>query len=110
VEAAAAGISAAGFFNAGQDCTAATRVVCGPKVYSEFVAALAEQAGSTVTGAPSNVDAAYGPLNNASQLARVAGFVDRAPSHARIVTGGETVGTDDSKRDLWSRHYRAALL
>lgn len=88
IEAAAAGIAAAGFFNAGQDCTAATRVVCGPKVYSEFVAALAEHASTTVTGPPSNTDAAYGPLNNANQLARVAGFVERAPSHARVVTGG----------------------
>jgi betaine-aldehyde dehydrogenase len=88
IEAAAAGISAAGFFNAGQDCTAATRVVCGPKVYSEFVAALAEHASATVTAGPSNVDASYGPLNNANQLARVAGFVQRTPSHARVVTGG----------------------
>jgi betaine-aldehyde dehydrogenase len=88
IEAAAAGISAAGFFNAGQDCTAATRVVCGPKVYSEFVAALAEHASTTVTAGPSNVDASYGPLNNANQLARVAGFVQRTPSHARVVTGG----------------------
>ena len=88
IEAAAAGISAAGFFNAGQDCTAATRVVCGPKVYSEFVAALAEHARATVTAGPSNVDASYGPLNNANQLARVAGFVQRTPSHARVVTGG----------------------
>jgi len=88
IEAAAAGISAAGFFNAGQDCTAATRVVCGPKVYSEFVAALAEHASATVTAGPSNADASYGPLNNANQLARVAGFVQRTPSHARVVTGG----------------------
>ena len=88
IEAAAAGISAAGFFNAGQDCTAATRVVCGPKVYSEFVAALAEHASATVTAGPSNVDASYGPLNNANQLDRVAGFVQRTPSHARVVTGG----------------------
>ena len=94
IEAAAAGISAAGFFNAGQDCTAATRVVCGPKVYSEFVAALAEQAGAAVTAPPSDENATYGPLNNANQLARVAGFVERAPSHARVVTGGERVAGD----------------
>ena len=94
IEAAAAGISAAGFFNAGQDCTAATRVVCGPKVYSEFVAALAEQASATVTAPPSDDSASYGPLNNANQLARVAGFVDRTPSHARVVTGGARVSGD----------------
>ena len=94
VEAAAAGISAAGYFNAGQDCTAATRVICGPKIYNEFVAALAEHASGTVTGGPSNADAAYGPLNNANQLARVAGFFDRVPGHARVVTGGEKVSGD----------------
>jgi len=86
--AAAEAIAVAGYFNSGQDCTAATRVVCGPKVYSEFVAALAEHASATVTAGPSNVDASYGPLNNANQLARVAGFVQRTPSHARVVTGG----------------------
>ena len=94
IEAAAAGIAAAGYFNAGQDCTAATRVVCGPEIYSEFVAALAEQASATRTGAPSDLEAAFGPLNNQSQLARVAGFVDRTPSHARVVTGGERQGAD----------------
>ena len=91
IEAAAAGIAAAGYFNAGQDCTAATRVVCGPKIYSEFIAALADQAAQTRTGAPSDLEAAYGPINNAAQLARVAGMVERTPSHARVVTGGEQV-------------------
>ena len=94
IEAAAAGIAGAGFFNAGQDCTAATRVVCGPKVYSEFVAALAEQAASMRTGAPSDVEANYGPLNNDRQLAHVSGFLNRAPSHAQVVTGGQRVGSD----------------
>ncbi len=94
IEAAAAGIAAAGYFNAGQDCTAATRVVCGPKVYAEFVAALAEQAVATRTGGPLDTQAAFGPLNNANQLARVAGFVDRTPRHARVVTGGQQQGKD----------------
>jgi len=94
IEAAAAGIAAAGYFNAGQDCTAATRVICGPKVYSEFVAALAEQAAATRTGGPLDTQAAYGPLNNANQLTHVAGFVDRTPRHARVVTGGERQGKD----------------
>lgn len=94
IEAAAAGIAAAGYFNAGQDCTAATRVVCGPKIYSEFIAALAEHATSTKTGSPSELDATYGPLNNAAQLARVAGMVERLPSHGRIITGGQTVARD----------------
>lgn len=94
IEAAAAGIAAAGFFNAGQDCTAATRVICGPKIYSEFVAALAEQATSMHTAGPSDPDATYGPLNNLTQLQRVTGFVDRTPAHARIVTGGKRQGTE----------------
>ncbi len=94
IEAAAAGIAAAGYFNAGQDCTAATRVVCGPKVYAEFVAALAEQAVATRTGGPLDTQAAFGPLNNANQLARVAGFVERTPRHARVVTGGQQQGKD----------------
>jgi len=79
VEAAAAAIAEAGYFNAGQDCTAATRVLAAPGVYSDFVAALAEQARGTRTGPPSDADVLYGPLNNANQFARVSGFLDRLP-------------------------------
>ncbi len=92
IAAAAEGIAMAGYFNAGQDCTAATRVIAGPGVYDDFVAALAEQAKSTTTGGPDSPDADYGPLNNAAQLSRVAGFVDRLPGHAEVVAGGTTVG------------------
>jgi betaine-aldehyde dehydrogenase len=92
VEAAAEGIAMAGYFNAGQDCTAATRVLVGKKIHNDFVEALAEQAKRTKTGAPDDADAAYGPLNNVNQLARVKGFVDDKPSHARVVTGGHQVG------------------
>jgi len=88
VEAAAAGIAAAGYFNAGQDCTAATRVLAGPGVHDDFLAALAEQARATRTGAPDEDGVDYGPLNNADQLARVQGFLDRVPDHAEVVTGG----------------------
>ncbi|MDX6255885.1 MAG: betaine-aldehyde dehydrogenase [Frankiales bacterium] len=90
--AAAEGIAMAGYFNAGQDCTAATRVIAGPGVYDDFVSALAEQAKGTTTGGPELPDADYGPLNNPAQLARVAGFVDRLPAHAEVVAGGTTVG------------------
>jgi betaine-aldehyde dehydrogenase len=90
--AAAEAIAVAGYFNAGQDCTAATRVLAGPRVYDDFVAALAEQARGTRTGAPSEPDVAYGPLNNANQLDRVTGFVDRLPDHARLQIGGARVG------------------
>jgi betaine-aldehyde dehydrogenase len=92
VEAAAEGIAGAGYFNAGQDCTAATRVLAGPGVHNDFVAALTEQARNTRTGLPDDDDILYGPLNNANQLERVAGMVDRLPDHARLETGGVRQG------------------
>ena len=94
VAAAAEGIAVAGYFNAGQDCTAATRVIAGPKVYDDFVAALAEQAKGTKTGMPDDEDVLFGPVNNANQLARVCGFLDRAPSHAEVAAGGHKVSGD----------------
>ncbi len=92
IEAAAAGIQMAGMFNAGQDCTAATRVMVGPRAYDDFVAALAEQVAATVVGGPDNADAFMGPVNNPNQLAHVSGMVDRLPSHARVATGGGRLG------------------
>jgi betaine-aldehyde dehydrogenase len=92
VAAAAEAIAVAGYFNAGQDCTAATRVLAGPGVHDDFVAALTEQARGTRTGGPSDEDVLYGPLNNANQLDRVTGFVGRVPDHASVRTGGERVG------------------
>ncbi len=88
IEAAAAGIAMGGYFNAGQDCTAATRVMVSAKIHDEFLAALKVAAQGTITGGPDNPDAFYGPLNNAAQLARVAGLVDRTPNHATVQTGG----------------------
>ena len=92
VEKAAAAIAEAGYFNAGQDCTAATRVLAGPRVYDDFAAALAEQAKGTKTGAADDEDVLYGPLNNANQLHRVSGFVDRLPDHAELKAGGNRQG------------------
>ncbi|MGW3608507.1 gamma-aminobutyraldehyde dehydrogenase [Micromonospora sp. NPDC005163] len=92
VAAAAEAIALGGYFNAGQDCTAATRVLAGPGIHDDFVAALAEQARTTRTGAPDDAEVLYGPLNNANQLARVSGFVDRLPDHAAIQTGGSRQG------------------
>ncbi|HET8599067.1 MAG TPA: gamma-aminobutyraldehyde dehydrogenase [Segeticoccus sp.] len=92
LEAAVEAIGGAGYFNAGQDCTAATRVLAGPRVHDDFVAALAEEAKRTRTGADAGADAAYGPLNNANQLARVSGFIDRLPDHASLRAGGSRVG------------------
>ncbi|HVD26926.1 MAG TPA: gamma-aminobutyraldehyde dehydrogenase, partial [Mycobacteriales bacterium] len=89
---AAEGIAGAGYFNAGQDCTAATRVLAGPRIHDDLVASLAEQARGTRTAAPDDPDAAYGPLNNPAQLERVGGFVDRLPEHAEVVAGGHRTG------------------
>ena len=94
IAAAAEGIAIAGYFNAGQDCTAATRVIAAPGVYDDFVAALAEQAKGIKTGAPDDEDVLFGPVNNPSQLAHVSGMVDRAPKHASVVAGGSAVGGD----------------
>jgi betaine-aldehyde dehydrogenase len=93
VELAAENIAIAGYFNAGQDCTAATRVLAGPRVHDDFVAALSEQAKSTRTGPPDAADEVlYGPLNNANQLAQVSGFLERTPDHATVVAGGHRQG------------------
>jgi betaine-aldehyde dehydrogenase len=90
--AAAEAIAVAGYFNAGQDCTAATRVLAAPGIHDDFVAALTEQAAGTRTGAPDDEDVLYGPLNNSSQLGRVTGFLDRLPDHASLDAGGSRVG------------------
>ncbi|MEU5267448.1 gamma-aminobutyraldehyde dehydrogenase [Streptomyces hygroscopicus] len=85
-------ISVAGFFNAGQDCTAATRVLVHESIHDEFVSALAKAAAETKTGAPDDENVLYGPLNNANQLAQVSGFIDRLPAHAKVEAGGHRVG------------------
>jgi betaine-aldehyde dehydrogenase len=92
VTATAAGIASAAYYNAGQDCTAATRVLASPGIAADLTAALAEQAAKTTVGGLDVPDADYGPLNNPVQLARVEGFLARRPGHAEIVTGGERVG------------------
>ncbi len=101
VEAAAEGLAGAGYFNAGQDCTAATRVLAAPGVYDDLVAALAEQARAASTGAPFDDDgnpvaeeATFGPLNNVNQHDRVKGFLERRPDHADVVAGGSPVNRD----------------
>ncbi|HEX3297694.1 MAG TPA: gamma-aminobutyraldehyde dehydrogenase [Nocardioides sp.] len=93
IEKAAEGIAVAGYFNAGQDCTAATRVLAGPGVHDDFVAAITEQAQNTKTGLPDDEDVLYGALNNENQLARVTGMVDRLPDHATVAAGGHRQGS-----------------
>ena len=85
-------IAIAGYFNAGQDCTAATRVLAGAGVHDSFVEALVEQAKAQTVGGPDVPDADFGPLNNASQLERVSGFIQRLPDHARVLAGGKQTG------------------
>jgi len=93
VEAAAEAIAVAGYFNAGQDCTAATRVLAGPRIHDDFAAALAEQAKATRVGLPDDEEAFVGPVNNANQLERVSGFLHRLPDHASVLAGGSRVSS-----------------
>ena len=92
VAAAAETIAEAGYFNAGQDCTAATRVLAAGSVHDDLVAALTEQARATRTGKPDDEDVLFGPLNNRAQLERVTGVLGRLPDHATLATGGTRPG------------------
>ena len=89
---AAGQIADAGYYNAGQDCTAATRVLAGPGIAADLAAALADRARSLKVGGLEMPDADFGPLNNPAQLARVEGFVQRAPDHATVLAGGHRLG------------------
>jgi betaine-aldehyde dehydrogenase len=89
IEAAVEGIAIAGYFNAGQDCTAATRVLAAPGIHDDFVAALSDYARTSApVGLPDDADALFGPVNNATQLSRVSRFVEDLPSHATVSAGG----------------------
>jgi betaine-aldehyde dehydrogenase len=81
-------IAGFGYYNAGQDCVAATRVLAAAAVYDDVVAGLAEQASGLVIGDTSSPDTTLGPLNSARQRDRVQGFIERTPAHAELVTGG----------------------
>ena len=94
VETAAAGIAGAAYFNAGQDCTAATRILAAPRVHDDLLSALVEQAEGTKVGPPADESADFGPLNSANQLARVSGFLERLPGHAEVATGGRRIGSN----------------
>ena len=92
LEAVIEGVKVAGYFNAGQDCTAATRVLAGPKLHDDFVSGLAQAAGSLKMGNPGDDSTELGPVVSDAQRERVTGFLDRTPSHAQIVTGGKAAG------------------
>ena len=85
-------IAATGYYNAGQDCTAATRVLASAKVHDEVVAGLAEQAQGLVLGDTRSSATTLGPLNSSRQRDRVEGFLQRRPEHAELVTGGNEPG------------------
>ena len=89
MEAAMETIAGTGFYNCGQDCTAATRVLASKKVYDDVVAGLAEQAGEQTLGDTFSKRTTLGPLNSERQRDRVEGFLERRPEKAEIVTGGE---------------------
>ena len=88
LESALETIAGTGYYNAGQDCTAATRVLAGAGVYDDVVAGLAEQARGLVIGDTLAQDTTLGPLNSARQRTRVEGFLERRPDNAEVVTGG----------------------
>jgi betaine-aldehyde dehydrogenase len=88
LESAMETIAAAGLYNTGQDCTAATRVLASSKVYDDLVDGLAEQAKGYRTGDTFDPETTLGPLNSMRQRERVEGFLERKPGHAEIVTGG----------------------
>jgi 1-pyrroline dehydrogenase len=89
LEAVVEGVKVAGYWNTGQDCTAATRVLAGPKIHDEFVSGLAKAAGSLAVGDPASEDTEMGPLVSEAQRERVEGFLSRAPEHAETVVGGK---------------------
>jgi len=88
LESAMETIAGTGYYNAGQDCTAATRVLASSDVYDDVVAGLVEQAQGLVIGDTLAPDTTLGPVNSARQRKRVEGFLARKPDHAEIVTGG----------------------
>ena len=91
LEAACEWIAVAGYFNAGQDCTAATRVIVEASAYEDVVALLTEQAKKNIKVGMPDEDVLVGPVNNANQLSRVQGFLDRVPAHARVTAGGSKI-------------------
>ena len=94
IASAVEGIATAGYFNAGQDCTAATRVLVQKGVHDEFVAELKRWVAANVqTGMPSDPNTFYGPVNNANQMERVMGMIGALPGHATVETGGVRQGS-----------------
>jgi len=89
LESALETIAGTGYYNAGQDCTAATRVLAAGGVYDDVVSGLVEQAQGLVVGDTLSPQTTLGPVNSARQRERVEGFLERRPDHAEVVTGGK---------------------
>jgi 1-pyrroline dehydrogenase len=86
------GIKIGGFFNAGQDCTAATRIIAGPKIFDKLLGDLVPAVESLKVGDPKSDDTEMGPLVSEEQAERVTGFVDRARKDgAKVLTGGARI-------------------
>src|ERR671921_166884 len=88
-EAAMETIAGTALYNAGQDCTAATRVLASSKVYDDVVNGLAEQAKGYKVGDTFDPDTTLGPVNSMRQRERIEGFIERKPDNAEIITGGK---------------------
>lgn len=94
IEKSAMHIAMTGFFNAGQDCTAATRVIVAKEIHDRFIKALVTAAKATKFGKPDDTEALYGPLNNSRQVEHIEGLISRLPPHAQIETGGKKAAGD----------------
>ncbi|MEE6179302.1 gamma-aminobutyraldehyde dehydrogenase [Mycobacterium sp. 050134] len=104
IDAAVEGVTAAGYFNAGQDCTAATRLIIHDQIYDQFLSAMTESVASIKTGYdPTDGEIAFGPINNADQMRHISGLVSRTPAYARILAGGE-------RRDCPGFFYEPTLI
>lgn len=79
----------AAFLNAGQDCTAASRVLVENSVHDELVQRLTARAATVFTGPPSDTTAFYGPLNSSRQRDGILSYLHDLPSHQHILTGGK---------------------
>ncbi len=90
LESVIAGVRTFGFYNAGQDCTAACRLYAGPKIYDKLVGGLTDAVSTIKVGTQEEEGVEMGPLISAQQRSRVAGFVERAAEkrHIEITTGG----------------------
>ena len=79
------------FYNAGQDCTAATRILVDRRIHDTFLTRFTQRVARLRPGAPDDGHADFGPLANAAQLAAVRGLLERLPAHGEIVSGGAVV-------------------